>query len=181
MNEEVLTALLPALGYAVFARGADGTFTAVAPPPDWFKRLGDVTFPFLGHILEEATDFWRGATPGFQEWGPCAERDQAGEEFHYKVIAYTLANRQLLLFQLDTESDHMREVLSVVRTQSLAAEQNRGALGMSAMDVRLIREEIQRILGKLLGSGVTEAQTDLLRKLSSRCDELSHGTEKLIR
>ena len=181
MSEEVLSALLPALGYAAFVRGADGTFAALAPPPDWFKRLGDVTFPFLGHILEEAIDFWRGGTPGFQEWGPCAERDPAGVEFHYKVIAYTLANRQLLLFQLDTESDHLRDVLSVVRTQSLAAEQNRGALGMTAMDVRLIREEIQRILGKLLGSGVNETQTDLLRKLSSRCDELSHGTEKLIR
>jgi len=181
MNEEVLTALLPALGYAVFAREADGTFAPLAPPPEWFKRLGNVTFPFLGHILEEAMDFWRGGMPGFQDWGPCAERDPNGEEFHYKDIAYTIANRQLLLFQLDTESDHMRDVLSVVRTQSLAAEQNRGAIGMTAMDVRLVREEIQRILGKLLGSGINETQTDLLRKLSSRCDELSHGTEKLIR
>jgi hypothetical protein len=181
MNEEVLPALLSALGYAVFVRGADGTFTPLAPPPDWFKRLGDVTFPFLGHILEEANDFWRGGTSGFQEWGPCAEVDPNGVEFHYKVIAHNLANRQLLLFQLDTESDHMRGVLSVVRSQSLAAEQSRGAMGMTAMDVRLIREEIQRILGKLLGSGVTEQQTDLLQKLSTRCDELSHGTEKLIR
>ena len=181
MNEEVLTALLPALGYAAFVRGADGTFTPLAPPPDWFKRLGNVTFPFLGHILEEANDFWRGGLPGFQEWGPCAEVDPDGSEFHYKVIAHNLANRQLLLFQLDTESDHMREVLSVVRTQSLREEQNRGAYSMSAMDIRLIREEIQRILGKLLGSGVNDAQTDLLQKLSSRCDELSHGTERLIR
>ena len=181
MSEEVLSALLPALGYAVFARGADGTFAALAPPPGWFTRLGDATFPFLGHILEEATDFWRGGTSGFQEWGPCAEVDPSGVEFHYKVIAYNVANRQLLLFHLDAESDHMRQVLSVVRTQSLMAEQNRGAYSMSAMDIRLIREEIQRILGKLLGSGVTEAQTDLLRKLSSRCDELSHGTEKLIK
>ena len=100
MNDEALSSLLPALGYAVFARGADGAFTALAPPPDWFKRLGDVTFPFLGHILEEATDFWGSGTPGCQEWGPCAEVDRHGIEFHYKVIAYTLANRQLLLFQI---------------------------------------------------------------------------------
>jgi hypothetical protein len=181
MNEEVLAELVPALGYAAFVRGADGTFAPLAPPPDWFKRLGDVTFPFLGHILEEANDFWRGGTTGFQEWGPCAEVDRHGNEFHYKVIALNLANRQLLLFQLDAESDHLREMLSVVRTQSLREEQNRGATSMSAMDIRLIREEIQRILGKLLGSGVSESQTVLLQKLSSRCDELSHGTEKLIR
>jgi hypothetical protein len=181
MNDDVLSTLLPALGYAVFAREANGSFTSLTPPPDWFKRLGNVTFPFLGHILEEANQFWDSGKPGSREWGPCAEVDSGGAEFHYKVIAQTLANRQLLLFQLDTESDHMREVLSVVRTQSLREEQSRGARGMTAMDIRLIREEIQRILGKLLGSGVNESQTDLLQKLSTRCDELSHGTERLIR
>ena len=181
MNDEVLSTLLPALGFAVFARDANASFTALTPPPEWFKRLGDVTFPFLGHILEEANAFWDSGKPGAREWGPCAEVDADGAEFHYKVLAYALGNRQLLLFQLDTESDHMREVLSVVRTQSLKEEQSRGAQGMTAMDIRLIREEIQRILGKLLGSGVSESQTDLLRKLSSRCDELSHGTERLIR
>jgi hypothetical protein len=181
MNDEVLSTLLPALGYAVFARDANGSFAALTPPPDWFKRLGDVTFPFLGHILEEANQFWDSGTPGSQEWGPCAEVDPSGVEFHYKVIAHTMANRQLLLFQLDTESDHIREVLSVVRTQSLKEEQTRGARSMTAMDIRLIREEIQRILGKLLGSGINETQTDLLEKLSTRCDELSYGTERLIR
>jgi hypothetical protein len=181
MNDEVLSALLPALGFAAFTRGADGTFTSLAPPPPWFTRLGDVTFPFLGHILEEATQFWNSGTPGAQEWGPCAEVDTAGNEFHYKVIALTAASRQCLLFQLDTESDHIREVLSKVRSDSLVKEQSRNAQSMSAMDVRLIREEIHRVLGKLLGSSLTEVQTDLLRKLSARCDELSYGTERLIR
>ena len=181
MNEEVLSSLLPALGFAVFARGADHSFTPIAPLPSWFSRLGDVTFPFLGHILEEANQFWDSGAPGLQEWGPCAEMDPAGKEFHYKVIALTTSSRQCLLFQLDTESDHIREVLSKVRTESLANEQSRNATSLSAMEVRLIREEIHRILGKLLGSNATEVQIELLRKLSSRCDELAIGTERLIR
>ena len=181
MNEEVLAALVPALGFAAFVRGADGSFSALTAPPPWFTRLGDVTFPFLGHILEEANRFWDSGTPGSQEWGPCAEVDSTGTEFHYKVIAHTVASRQLLLFQLDSESDHIREVLSKVRTESLANEQSRNAQSMSAMDVRLIREEVHRLLGKLLGSSLTEVQIDLLRKVSLRCDELARGTDKLIR
>jgi len=181
MNEDVLTDILPALDYAAFVRAADGSFTPLAPAPKWFSRLGDVTFPFLGHILEEAVQFWNEGTGGVRDWGPCAEVDAAGNEFHYKVIALSVANRQCLVFHLDTESDRLREVLTKVRREMLAAEQSRNALSLTAMDVRLIREEIHRLLGRLLGTAPTELQLDLLRKVSSRCDELADGTDRLIR
>ena len=90
MSEQVLSTLLPALTMAAFERRADGAFASVAPPPPWFTRIAsDPTFPFLGHILEEANHFWQRGTSGTSEWGPCAEVDETGKEFHYKVTAVT--------------------------------------------------------------------------------------------
>ena len=124
MSEDLLKAVMPALWMAMFERLPDGSFRALAPLPRWFERLaGDGTFPFLGHILEEATFYWNKTEAKPREWGPCAETDEAGHEFHYSVIALTVSERKVLLFQLDTHSDRMRHMLQKVREQALAMEQ----------------------------------------------------------
>src|SRR5262245_60652422 len=100
MNEAAT--LLSALSIAAFERGADGTFTSLGTPPPWFARLAaEGTFPFLGHILEEATRFWNERVPGRCDWGPCAEVDESGGEFHYTVSAVTAGETQYLVLQLD--------------------------------------------------------------------------------
>src|SRR5687767_13317532 len=76
-------------------------FRAVNGSPPWFWRLATETFPFLGHILEEANEFWESEASGSREWGPCADTDESGREFHYKVIAVTVQGKAYLLFQLD--------------------------------------------------------------------------------
>ena len=129
MSDDLLKALLPALGIAAFERHMDGSFRALAPIPTWFERLaGDGTFPFLGHILEEATRHWnKGDAAKPREWGPSAETDETGHEFHYMVTALTLTGRSVLIFSLDTGSDRIRHVLQKVRDQALAAEQQADA------------------------------------------------------
>jgi hypothetical protein len=127
MSDEILLLLLPALDLAAFRRQADGTFTSIAPRPTWFARLvADPTFPFLGHILDEATVFWNAGKEGRLEWGPVAEVDESGSEFHYRVIALNSGGRRFLLFQLDLAADQVREVLQKVRTDMLAAEERAG-------------------------------------------------------
>jgi hypothetical protein len=125
MSEDLLKELIPALGIAAFERHVGGSFRALAPIPRWFEGLaGDGTFPFLGHILEEATRHWnKGDAAKPREWGPSAETDDAGQEFHYLVTALTLSGRNVLIFSLDTASDRMRQVLQKVREQGLATEQ----------------------------------------------------------
>ena len=66
--------LLSAIDVAVFERRPDGSF-ALAPPPRGLRIVADATFPFLGHILEEANEFW-GRGSRAQDWGPCAEVDE---------------------------------------------------------------------------------------------------------
>jgi hypothetical protein len=185
MSDELLHTLLPAMEIAAFERRADGSFSPVAPPPAWFGRLTqDATFPFLGHILEEAHQFWKTPTPARRDWGPCAEVDETGKEFHYKVMALTVPSRQFLLFQLDPGSDWIREVLQKVRSQALQGEQDdRGAAIFAAVEehVRRSLDEIRHHVRLALGTGLSDAQLELKETVMSQCDDLASGVDSLIR
>ena len=124
MTKDAVIALLPTLGIAAFEQNADGSFQPLAPAPAWFAGLGkDGTFPFLGHILEEAGAFWASKTDGVREWGPCADVDADGQEFHYMVKAVTSGAGAYLVFQLDEAAERVREVLQKVRSDALAHAQ----------------------------------------------------------
>ena len=81
----------------------------------------DGTFPFLGHILEEAQAFWQSGDDGVRRWGPCAELADDGREFHYLVKALTVHARAYLVFQLDESAERMRDMLQKVRGDALAS------------------------------------------------------------
>jgi hypothetical protein len=120
MSDNPASTLLTALDIAAFERGPEGGFKSVAPLPTWFTRLSrDGTFPFLGHILEEANVFWNTGVRGLQEWGPCAEVNEQGEEFHYRVKALRVQAGAYLVFQLDEGAERLREVLQKVRADAL--------------------------------------------------------------
>jgi hypothetical protein len=122
MTDDPLSTLLAALDIAAFERVPEGAIRSLAALPAWFTGLSsDGTFPFLGHILEEANAFWDSRAEGVREWGPCAEVDESGREFHYRVKALSRDGRAYLVFQLDEGAERMREVLQKVRTDSLDA------------------------------------------------------------
>jgi hypothetical protein len=125
-KDTAVAALLPSLGIAAFEQNADGAFEPLAPAPAWFAGLGkDGTFPFLGHILEEAVAFWASRTDGVREWGPCVDVDDNGQEFHYVVKAVTVGARAFLVFQLDEGAERMRDVLQRVRSDALEQARQR--------------------------------------------------------
>jgi hypothetical protein len=125
MTDNTLSTLLTALDIAAFERGADGSFQSLAPLPPWFTRLSrDGTFPFLGHILEEAQGFWSSGANGVREWGPCADVNEAGQEFHYRVKALRVDTRSYLVFVIDEGAERLRRVLQRVRSDALQQEQN---------------------------------------------------------
>lgn len=181
MNDEPLKTLLPALDIAAFKRDADGAFAPIAPPPPWFTRLADVTFPFLGHILEEANEFWRSSLPGACAFGPCAEVDETGREFHYTVRALTLARSgsQFLVFELDHGSDQLRETLQKARDQALALDKTRVSQSRLASDIRRSGKEILQLLHHLSASGPDAAQAELLVTLRTKCSTLIADAEAL--
>jgi hypothetical protein len=185
MSDELLKSLLPALGMAAFERREDGSFAALAPPPAWFARLtSDATFPFLGHILEEAAQFWTRGASGRADFGPAAEVDASGREFHYIVSALVVGKTSILVFQLDTGSDRLREVLQKVRDNELGRETTlraRAALSSVQREVRERGEEMHEQLRRLLGTAPNDEQFKIWQGLSAQCDELMARVDKLAR
>ena len=184
MSDRILATLLPAMGIAAFQRSAEGSFTSIAPPPAWFARLAsDGTFPFLGHILEEANEFWRRGAAGTREWGPCAEVNDAGREFHYRVAAVSVPDGQFLIFQLDPGSDRLRDVLQTVREKTLAAESDPAIAALAAVqrEVRRRGEEIHELLRRFLGTAPTEAQFEVWKSVSAKNDALMDIVDRLTR
>lgn len=125
MTDQPVPALLTALDIVAFELAAGSGFRLLATPPQWFGRLSrDGTFPFLGHILEEARAFWDSHTQGVRQWGPTATTADDGSEFHYLVKAVNVGARSYLVFQLDESAERMRDILQKVRADALAASQN---------------------------------------------------------
>ena len=126
MAADSSSSLLSALGIVVFELAPDGTFRPLGPAPSWFSRLSqDGTFPFLGHILDEAQTFWALRVDGVREWGPSAAVGEDGREFHYLVKALRVNQRPYLVFQRDESAERLREVLQKVRADALAEAQRR--------------------------------------------------------
>lgn len=179
MSDEVLRSLLAALDIAAFSREADGSFQSLSPPPAWFPALADVTFPFLGHILEEATAFWRSGEPGARDYGPCAEVDPQGHEFHYRVRALTArdSGRQFLIFELDPGSDRLRYALQTAREQMLAAEKGRAAQRAAVSEMRAIALEMMQLLNPMPSS---TPDKELTRVLSTKCSALMRVADSIL-
>jgi len=185
MSDDLLKALMSGLGIAAFERRADGSFAMVAPVPTWFQRLlGDGTFPFLGHILDEAGRFWNKGEPMLREWGPCAEVDEVGREFHYKVSAVTMTGRHYLIFQLDPGADRLQAMLQKVRERELATEQEAATAAKAAPSMQVVREtaeEFRALLKQWPSPTSTDPLLELRMALSLKSDELIRRLDAFAR
>ena len=182
MSASQLETLLFMLDVAAFIRTEDGSFSAISKPPAWFERLtSDPTFPFLGHILEEANAFWQRGLQGSADFGPCAEVDDNGQEYHYIVTAVSARSAQYLVFQIDRGADRMRSVLQKVRSEALTAAQDGVAYQAVVADMRRTNQEIKDLLRQLLLAGLTPTQHEMVNQLASRCVDLMAGASELIR
>ena len=175
--------LLSALGIAAFERSGDGAFAPLGAPPAWLDRLvADGTFPFVGHILEEASQFWADRTDGRRDWGPCAEVDESGTEFHYSVSALTVGDGQYLVFRLDPGGDQLREV-PADPGQALAAGQDlrsEAAVAGAQQTLRQTAADIQALVAELPTISTAPARLEHWKAVSWKCDELVRGIDDLI-
>ncbi len=182
MSTSPLETLLPLLDTAAFVRAADGSFSPMAPAPAWFQQLtAEPTFPFLGHILEEATAFWQRGTAGTVEWGPCAEVDDDGREYHYLVTAIAAGTSHYLVFQQDKGAERLREVLQKIRSQALTAEQDGIAYDAVVSEMLRTNTAVKALLKQLLLSGLNPTQLELMNQLANRSVALMAGASDLIR
>ncbi|MGE3958937.1 MAG: hypothetical protein AB7H96_19650 [Vicinamibacterales bacterium] len=181
MDTQALAAVTAALGLVAFERTGDGDFAPLGPSPDWFAAVtAGETFPFLGHILEEATAFWQRGTPGRADWGPVAEVDGHGREYHYTVSALAADGRHYLVFQLDAGAERMREVLQRVRSEALSAEQDHASHRIVATELHRLSDDVKLAIAQLMRTAPTPVQSELLTDLTQKTLALTNGIGRLI-
>jgi hypothetical protein len=182
MSDQLSAGVLPALEIAAFHRASDGSFSSIAPVPAWFRPLvSDATFPFLGHVLEEANQFWASGTPGFQEFGPCADVDETGREFHYKVIAAAAAGRQFLLFQRDPAAGPMQAVLQKAREQALRLQDDARARTLVAQlqkEALAAAGDIHVLAAQLGRRQLSPDESAIVEAITAACDRLRSCVEQ---
>ena len=123
MSNDALQAVVTALEIGIFEQGPDGGFSSVGTPPAWMAAFSrNPTFPFLGSFLPQARQFWSEPRADRLTWGPCAEVDPEGREFHFTVSAVSLPGRKFLVFELDRHAEPLRALLQKAREQALARE-----------------------------------------------------------
>ena len=121
MTPDTLAAVVSALEIGIFEQGPEGGFSSVGTPPAWMAAFSrNPTFPFLGSFLLQAQPFWSEPRAERLTWGPCAEVDADGREFHFTVTALSLPDRKILVFELDRQAELMRSLLQRAREQTLA-------------------------------------------------------------
>lgn len=180
MSDELLETLLPAMNVAVFRRADDGSFSPVAPSPPWFSRLADVTFPFLGHILDEANAFWRSGALEWREYGPVAETDADGGEFHYRVRALTAGDgSHFLIFELDRGSDRMRDTLQTARDQALAREQEQARQRRLLGEIEHRIADMQHLLSHVTSKAPGNLERGLIEALNAKCQAVLDSVDSL--
>ncbi len=69
--------------------------------------------------MTQARQFWSEPRADRLTWGPCAEVDAEGREFHFTVSALSLPDRKVLVFELDRSAEPMRALLQKAREQAL--------------------------------------------------------------
>ncbi len=72
--------------------------------------------------MPQARQFWSEPRADRLTWGPCAEVDPEGREFHFTVSALSLPDRKFLVFELDRSAEPMRALLQKAREQALARQ-----------------------------------------------------------
>jgi hypothetical protein len=121
MSTDALQAVVSALEIGIFEQTRDGAFASVGTPPAWMAAFSrNPSFPFLGSFLTQAQQFWSEPRADRLMWGPCAEVDPEGREFHFTVSALSLPDRKILVFELDRSAEPMRALLQKAREQALA-------------------------------------------------------------
>ena len=119
-----------------------------------------------------------------REWGPCAEVDEVGHQFHYKVSAVTMTGRHYLIFQLDPGADRLQTMLQKVRERELASEQEAAAAGTAAPSMRVVREtaaELRALLRQWPGPSSTEPLLELRMALTLKADDLIKRLDAFMR
>lgn len=166
MGDTFLASLLQRLDFVVIERLPSGSLRFETPAPRWFVDVattasgGDpVTLggalPFVHHVLEDAEAFWWSGKDGVATGDPFVASG-AAEEYLLRPRAVSLSGRKLLVIERLSGLADARSVMQAAREGRLKQER----LQKKVEAIRAPADEVVRLAGELLDSGLTPAQRE---------------------
>ena len=153
------SAVLDALGYALFVRDKDNALRLAGSPPTWLARLwprglpaGEAS-PFLANFLIDACDCWDAGPDGRAESGPWIEQDSADETVQLKATALTAGGRACLLIErLGAAFAASVEILQKARETVIALQRLDAEIQKKEILVHYLAEDLSASLGNVVTS-----------------------------
>ena len=160
-EESPSSAVLEALGYALFVRDGAGVLRLAGDAPEWLARLWPASAargaelpgasPFLENFLFDARECWSGDAGGRVESGPWIETDAAGAEVQLQARAMTAGGRACLLIErLGAAFASQVAVLQKARETVIALQRLDAEIQKKEILVHCLAEDLSRALGNIV-------------------------------
>ncbi len=185
MDRSTSAEILGALGFAVFERNPDGTFTTGCGLPAWSGRFHlsshvnlsrhDLceTFPLLDAFLSDAEEFWEFSESVLLDSGPWTQSDASGTACTLQAMTITASGRQFLLLSLPgAQFEEGRAIIQRARDQSLAySRMERQVADLESRNREMeksnrlkyeflagVRQEVRTLVNAIIGSSALLTQ-----------------------
>ncbi|HEY5035946.1 MAG TPA: hypothetical protein VII74_02300, partial [Chthoniobacterales bacterium] len=180
-SDSPVSAVLEALGFALFLREADETLRLQSAPPDWLRKLwsgltreGDQlpleeVSPFLENFLIDAADCWATGGAARVQSGPWVEQTSDGEEVSLEATALTSKGQAVLLLErLGEVFEAKKSMLQKARETVIAYQRLNSETQKKEILLSCIAEE----MNAALANAITALRLIEMEKHSPRAQQL---------
>lgn len=191
-NESPASAILGALGFAVFVRERSGALRVCGEPPEWLSSLWPDTSiekasPFLENFLTDAAACWVTGVEERARSGPWVEQTSSGDEVTLEATALTASGHSILLIErLGEVFEAKKLVLQKARETSIAYQHLESEMQKKEILLSCVAEEMRSALANVITSlrlmelESNPVKTGQLLSLASRAAEEQEGLIKKV-
>ena len=184
------SAVLEALGFALFIRDQPDSIRLLGKPPDWLRSIWpslnapdarlpvDQVSPFLENFLVDAGDCWTAGGETRARSGPWIEQTAGGTEVTLEATALSAGDQAILLLeQLGEVFEAKKSLLQKARETNIAYQRLNSEMQKKEILLSCISEEMNSALANVITSlrlielEENSARTRQLLSLASRATE----------
>jgi signal transduction histidine kinase len=164
-QESPASAVLEALGSALFVREESGALRLSGSAPEWLRRLwptvaspdADLPLaeasPFLENFLVDAGECWAAGGSNRAQSGPWIEHDADGAELQLEATALTAGGRPVLLVErLGEAFETKKAVLQKARETAIAHQRLNAEMQKKEILLHCLAEDMSAALGNAVTS-----------------------------
>ena len=164
-RDSAASAVLEALGFAIFIRDKSGALRLNGRSPDWLSSIWpglnaanallpiDQASPFLENFLIDAGECWSAGTEKRARSGPWIERAADGSELTLEATAFTAGGQSILLLERLAEVfEEKRSMLQKARETVIAYQRLDSEMQKKEILLGCISEEMNEALANVITS-----------------------------